>query len=1271
MMRASLLRFSPVFVLATALVALGPFFAHDAQLVDAQSEDHYTIWSATLKVQSDSGAFGCSSDVGVGSFACDSSNLTNGTFSYAGDEYVVMEVSVSASDTLGFSLHREPQTGFLSDMSQMTLLVDGTPFPVADAVRNERSLSWTNTGLSWNVEEAVKLRLVRSYALSCAAGTNNLDTSLDTTGMRVFPGNEVLTVAWVNGPTDKRYVQSLIRWQKAGSGVWLNSNGESGNLLLHGTGQSFDITGLDNGVLYAVEVLLIAHNGNPHNTSGCVRSSWYANVGRPQEPPAGNEIWSATLTAGDIFGNAAGCSYSATGQNCPSNLTNNTFTFGGEEYRIIALIESADFDNLQLVLHKTIPDSLNNLVLQVDGRRLGLAKGIRTTVVNTNDQLIWAETGISWTVGDEIQLRLVEIHPPTEMTVTASGALREGGRTVNVYFTLDHPAREPMSSTLAHTGHGWAKFQGPRFVEGAGTAVMTIRVPDDSNDNNCRTLSYDVSFLDSGGVRFEDQVAFTAVDDDGAADACTGLLGSPYATELVLQTTEVRNYGESVRVTLLAKLNKPAVHRTDVSIADTSTADRRAGFSDAGDYYVSNTDLTIWEPNRNPKYENKRGGIHDWPTEVFIWDTAADSDTITLVATTDRPELNFTTTLHVGTMRQISLQGADGGEAPPTAVTLALDAATVAEDGGDVTLTATLDAPAPEDGVAGFLVAGADGTASEDIDFTMPLGIFIPGGQRSATAAISITDDDLDEADETVALSALFDIGTALLEDKITLTITDDDTAGVTVSAASPLAVDEDGSATYTVVLDSQPTADVTITPSSDDAGAATVSPASHTFTPSGWNTPLTFTVSGVADDDINDESVTVSHGVSSDDALYNNLLPSPVSAAVNDATGEQEQGEQSPGEKYADLITKMKEWRNDPCCASDKAHTDRWDRALLTFGETVADTTLTPMTATEAQGYADRGWNRWVEVAAALEELESGGQNDTSNQEPTVSSAIPDATIVSESGTHQVSLGGVFSDADNDSLTISAGSSNEAVATVTVAPDYSSLTVTAKSRGTATITVTASDGNGGTVSDTFTVRVKAAPVVASAIADVSGLEVDATQDVSLSGVFSDSDGDALTISATSSGEAIATATVAADQSKLTVAGVAEGTATITVTAEDSDGNRVSDAFAVSVEADGADPDPDPPTGGPTVTAPLDDISLEGLQWRQFSLLGVFHDPDGDELTFTGVSSNYGVVSAWVAGTTLTVVAAGTGTATITVTAEDPDGNRVSDAFQVTVRPAS
>ena len=70
-----------------------------------------------------------------------------------------------------------------------------------------------------------------------------------------------------------------------------------------------------------------------------------------------------------------------------------------------------------------------------------------------------------------------------------------------------------------------------------------------------------------------------------------------------------------------------------------------------------------------------------------------------------------------------------------------------------------------------------------------------------------------------------------------------------------------------------------------------------------------------------------------------------------------------------------------------------------------------------------------------------------TPNNPPAVSAAIADATIVNESGTHEASLPGVFTDADNDALTITASSSDTAKSTVSVSADGSALTVSAKQR--------------------------------------------------------------------------------------------------------------------------------------------------------------------------------------------------------------------------------
>src|SRR2546426_5219747 len=81
------------------------------------------------------------------------------------------------------------------------------------------------------------------------------------------------------------------------------------------------------------------------------------------------------------------------------------------------------------------------------------------------------------------------------------------------------------------------------------------------------------------------------------------------------------------------------------------------------------------------------------------------------------------------------------------------------------------------------------------------------------------------------------------------VTNTDNDTAGITVTPTSGLTTTEGGgTATFTVVLTSQPTANVTIGLSSNDLTEGTVSPASLTFTSGNWNTAQTVTVTGVND---------------------------------------------------------------------------------------------------------------------------------------------------------------------------------------------------------------------------------------------------------------------------------------------------------------------------------------------------------------------------------------------------------------------------------------
>ena len=82
----------------------------------------------------------------------------------------------------------------------------------------------------------------------------------------------------------------------------------------------------------------------------------------------------------------------------------------------------------------------------------------------------------------------------------------------------------------------------------------------------------------------------------------------------------------------------------------------------------------------------------------------------------------------------------------------------------------------------------------------------------------------------------------------VVLVNVDNDSAGITVSAAAGNTTEAGGTTTFSVVLDSQPTADVTIPMSSSNTNEGTVMQSSLVFTTVNWAAPQTVTVRGVND---------------------------------------------------------------------------------------------------------------------------------------------------------------------------------------------------------------------------------------------------------------------------------------------------------------------------------------------------------------------------------------------------------------------------------------
>ncbi len=144
---------------------------------------------------------------------------------------------------------------------------------------------------------------------------------------------------------------------------------------------------------------------------------------------------------------------------------------------------------------------------------------------------------------------------------------------------------------------------------------------------------------------------------------------------------------------------------------------------------------------------------------------------------------------------------------------------------------------------------------------------FTPANWDTAQTVTVAAAQDADAVNDAVSIAHAVDAARSANEyDNVSIagvavTVTDDETAGVTVSETT-LTVAEGGSATYTVVLNLQPTSDVVINVTRSGSADVTASPATLTFTPGNWNTAQTVTVAAAQDADAVDDAASITHAV-------------------------------------------------------------------------------------------------------------------------------------------------------------------------------------------------------------------------------------------------------------------------------------------------------------------------------------------------------------------------------------------------------------------------
>ena len=373
---------------------------------------------------------------------------------------------------------------------------------------------------------------------------------------------------------------------------------------------------------------------------------------------------------------------------------------------------------------------------------------------------------------------------------------------------------------------------------------------------------------------------------------------------------------------------------------------------------------------------------------------------------------------------------------------------------------------------------------------------------------------DIADANSSTYTLGAADLGTTL---KVRVTFRDDDksntetrtsaatetvvavamtTPGVTVSTTALTVTEEDTTgATYTVVLDSQPTATVLVTVAGHAGTDVTPSPTSLTFTTTTWGTAQTVTVTAGADADTANDAVTLTHSAASTDTGYEGITIAGVAVTVTD-----NDNDAPPGVTVSTSALTVTE--EDPTGARYTVVLDSQPTATVTVtvaGHAGTDVTpsptsltFTPMTwgttqtVTATAGADADTANESVSLTHSAASTDSNYQgitiggvavtvrdNDTPpplNNAPTVSSVSCDPCAVAPGG--EVRLSAEASDPDGDSLTYawSAPTGSFTGATDGAAARWRAPAETAR----VTVRVQVSDGRGGTASATVTVEVGA-----------------------------------------------------------------------------------------------------------------------------------------------------------------------------------------------------
>ncbi|MEN9933694.1 MAG: hypothetical protein RLZZ387_273 [Chloroflexota bacterium] len=221
------------------------------------------------------------------------------------------------------------------------------------------------------------------------------------------------------------------------------------------------------------------------------------------------------------------------------------------------------------------------------------------------------------------------------------------------------------------------------------------------------------------------------------------------------------------------------------------------------------------------------------------------------------------------------------------------------DKGGPVLIVTPTTASATEGGATGSFTVALNALPSTTVTVTLtgdaqvtpsPTTLtFTPSnGTTPQSVTVTAVDDAVAESTHSGTITsqaASSDIFNGLNGAPVTVTISDNDSAGVTVTPTSVSATEGGATGSYTVRLTSQPTANVTVavTPNAQLMVNQTV----LTFTSANYATPQTVTVTAVDDSaQESNHTGTIAHTATSSDTTYNGISITSVTANIADNDG-------------------------------------------------------------------------------------------------------------------------------------------------------------------------------------------------------------------------------------------------------------------------------------------------------------------------------------------------------------------------------------------------